>query len=216
MRIGGVELAQIDPADLARHVTHVGHQSYLFRGTVRENLLVAAPQATDDALWQALEATRLADFLRSEQGLDTQLAERASNLSGGQRQRLAIARALLHDTPVYIFDEAASNVDVESEDAIMDAVRGLAGVKRGLFSPHRLANTVDADQIYVLKDGRVAERGTHGELLEHEGAYARLWHAQRELEEFGMEGVEPNEPAARGDASRGGIPSSVAVEGVLA
>lgn len=216
VRIGGAELAQIDPADLVRHVTYVGHQSYLFRGTVRENLLVAAPGATDDALWQALEATRLADFLRSEQGLDTQLAEHASNLSGGQRQRLAIARALLHDTPVYIFDEAASNVDVESEDAIMDAVRGLAGVKTVLFVSHRLANTVDADQIYVLQDGRVAEHGTHGELLEHEGAYARLWHAQRELEEFGMERVVPNAPAAHVDVSRGGMPSSVAVEGVLA
>ncbi len=216
VNIGGVELAQIDPADLARHVTYVGHQSYLFRGTVRENLLVAAPGATDGALWQALEATRLADFLRSEQGLDTQLAERASNLSGGQRQRLAIARALLHDTPFYIFDEAASNVDVESEDAIMDAVRGLAGVKTVLFISHRLANTVDADQIYVLKDGRVAEHGTHRELLEHEGAYARLWHAQRELEEFGMERVVPNVPAARVDVSRGGMPSFVAVEGVRA
>ena len=216
VRIGGVELAQIDPADLARHVTYVGHQSYLFRGTVRENLLVAAPGATDDALWQALEATRLADYLRSEQGLDTQLAEHASNLSGGQRQRLAIARALLHDTPVYIFDEAASNVDVGSEDAIMDAVRSLAGVKTVLFISHRLANTVDVDQIYVLKDGHVAEHGAHRELLEHEGAYARLWHAQRELEEFGMECVEPNEPAARGDVSHDGMPSSVAVEEVRA
>lgn len=186
IQIGGVELADIAEAELMRHVTYVGHQSHLFRGTVRENLLIARPDATDGELWGALERTRLAAFLRSEQGLDTPILEQASNLSGGQRQRLAIARALLHDTPVYIFDEAASNVDVESEEAIMEVIRGLAGERCVLVVSHRLASVEDADRIYVLDGGRVAESGAHGELLARKGAYATLWRAQRELEDVGV------------------------------
>lgn len=185
LAVGDVEVDALDAADLLVHVTYVGHESYLFKGTVRENLLVAAPAAGDDELWAALEATRLAEFLRGEKGLDTPLAERASNLSGGQRQRLAIARALLHDTPVYVFDEATSNVDAESEDAIMGAVRGLAGRKTVILISHRLANVVDADKIVVLDGGRVAERGRHEALVAAGGQYAQLWHAQRSLEGFG-------------------------------
>ena len=190
--MGGVELSEIDPADLMRHVTYVGHQSYLFRGTVRENLLVARPDATDDELWEALERTRLAGFLRAGQGLETRLAEQASNLSGGQRQRLALARALLHDARVYIFDEAASNVDVESEDAIMAAIAELARARADrtvLLISHRLASVVSADQIVVLSDGAVAESGTHDELVARGGAYAALWGAQQELESLGVEGA---------------------------
>ena len=185
LTVGGVEIGALDAADLLAHVTYVGHESYLFKGTVRENLLVAAPGATDDALWAALEATRLADFLRGEDGLDTMLAERGSNLSGGQRQRLAIARALLHETPVYVFDEATSNVDAESEDVIMDAVRGLAGRVTVILISHRLANVVGADEIFVLDGGCVVEHGRHDELVTAGGRYATLWRAQRELEEFG-------------------------------
>ena len=189
---GGGELSEIDAADLMRHVTYVGHQSYLFRGTVRENLLAAKPGATDDELWEALERTRLAGFLRAGQGLETRLAEQASNLSGGQRQRLALARALLHDARVYIFDEAASNVDVESEDAIMAAITELARARADrtvLLISHRLASVVGADQIVVLADGAVAESGTHDELVARGGTYAALWGAQQELESLGAEGA---------------------------
>ena len=182
LTVGGVEVGALDAADLLAHVTYVGHESYLFKGTVRENLLVAAPGASDDALWTALEATRLAPFLRGEGGLDTMLAERGSNLSGGQRQRLAIARALLHETPVYVFDEATSNVDAESEDVIMDAVRGLAGRVTVILISHRLANVVGADEIFVLDGGCVVEHGRHDELVTAGGRYATLWRAQRELE----------------------------------
>ena len=185
LAVGGVEVGALDAADLLANVTYVGHESYLFKGTVRENLLVAAPAASDDALWSALEATRLAGFLRGEDGLDTMLAERGSNLSGGQRQRLAIARALLHATPVYVFDEATSNVDAESEEAIMDAVRGLAGRATVILISHRLANVVGADKIFVLDGGRVVEHGRHDDLVAAGGRYATLWRAQRELEEYG-------------------------------
>nr|WP_075576207.1 ABC transporter ATP-binding protein/permease [Olsenella timonensis] len=192
LSVGGVELSEIDAADLMRHMTYVGHQSYLFRGTVRENLLAAKPGATDDELWEALERTRLAGFLRAGQGLETRLAEQASNLSGGQRQRLALARALLHDARVYIFDEAASNVDVESEDAIMAAITELARARADrtvLLISHRLASVAGADQIVVLADGAVAESGTHDELVACGGAYAALWGAQQELESLGVEGA---------------------------
>lgn len=184
VRVGGVELAALDASDLLAHVTYVGHESYLFKGTVRENLLMAAPGADDAALWDALERVRLAGFLRGEAGLDTVLAERASNLSGGQRQRLAMARALLHDTPAYLFDEATSNVDMESEDAIMAVVRALAAEagRTVVLVSHRLANVVDADEVLVMDGGRVVERGRHEVLLAGGGAYARLWRAQRELE----------------------------------
>lgn len=188
--IGGTELSELDPSALMRQVTYVGHQSHLFRGTVRENLLAAKPSATDEELWRALETTQLAGYLHSEQGLETRLTEQASNLSGGQRQRLALARALLHDARVYIFDEAASNVDVESEDAIMAAIEGLArsqADKTVIVISHRLANVTGADQIAVLSHGSVKETGTHAELVTRKDAYAALWTAQQELENLGRE-----------------------------
>ena len=179
-------LDEMTSAEVLELVTYVGHQSYLFAGTVRENLLMARPEATDDDLWAALEKAQLAAFLRAEAGLDTRLTERAANLSGGQRQRLAIARAILHDTPIYIFDEATSNIDMESEDAVAAAIEELSRTKTVLVIAHRLANVVDAACIYVLCDGVVAEAGTHAELVARQSVYAELWHAQRELEEFGI------------------------------
>ena len=180
--VGGVPLDKIAEESLLANVTYVGHQSTLFKGTVGDNLRMGNPKADDAALWQVLEEVRLADFLRSEQGLDTPVAERGANLSGGQCQRLALARAILHDSPVYIFDEATSNIDVESENVIMDRIRAMAGRKTVILISHRLANLEPADRIYVMQNGQVAEAGTHGELLERRGVYARLWNAQQKLE----------------------------------
>ena len=188
--IGGQELLDIEESSLMEHITYVSHQSYLFKGTVRENLLMGKPDATDDELWQALRQVHLAGFLRQEQGLDTLLQEKGSNLSGGQCQRLALCRALLHDSPVYIFDEATSNVDVESENDIMDAIRSLAGKKTVILISHRLANVTEADNIYVLTDGHVAQSGRHEALLAQGGAYAELFYAQQSLEQFGKEAAE--------------------------
>lgn len=187
--VGGTELSEIDEGSLMRAVTYVSHRSYLFKGSVRANLLMGKPDASDAELWQVLERVNLADFLRGEDGLDTQLAERAANLSGGQCQRLALARALLHDSEVYIFDEATSNIDVESENDIMREIHALAGVKTVILISHRLANVVSADNIYVMEGGNVAESGTHGQLLAGRGVYARLWTAQSELENYAKEAV---------------------------
>ena len=170
-----------------RHITYVSHNSYLFGGTVRDNLLMAKPDASEEELWRVLEQTKLSDFLKSEQGLDTVLTAQASNLSGGQRQRLALARALLHDSPVYLFDEATSNIDVESENDIMEQIIALAQKKTVIVISHRLANTVTADRIYVLADGKLAERGTHEKLLEKRGVYASLWNTQQALEHIEKE-----------------------------
>ena len=188
--IGGAELRDIEEASLMRRVTYVSHQSYLFKGTVRDDLLMGKPDASDDELWCALTQVNLADFLKSEAGLDTQLSERGENLSGGQRQRLALARALLHDSPVYIFDEATSNIDVESENDIMAQIHALAGRKTVLLISHRLANVTASDEIYVLERGNIVQHGTHDALLKQGGAYAALWSAQQVLEHYGEEAAK--------------------------
>ena len=189
--VGGVELKDINENSLLRNVTYVSHQSYLFKGTVRENLRMGKPSAADEELWAVLERVRLAGFLKAEQGLDTRLTEKAGNLSGGQCQRLALARALLHDSPVYVFDEATSNIDVESENDIMAEIHRLAKTKTVLLISHRLANVIKADSIYVLDNGSVAESGSHEELLKSHGLYEKLWNAQQALENYGKEGEAP-------------------------
>lgn len=185
LTIGGISILDIEEEALAANITYVGHQSYLFRGTIRDTLKMGNAEATDTDFWRVLEQVKLADFLREQQGLDTQLEENGVNFSGGQRQRLAVARALLHDTPIYIFDEATSNIDIESENAIMEQIKELARNKTVILISHRLANVAGADWIYVLRQGILAEQGTHEELLSRQGEYARLWSAQQQLESYG-------------------------------
>ena len=187
--VGETELSEIREADLMENITYISHQSYLFKGTVRDNLLMGKPDASDSELWEVLERVNLADFVRNEKGLDTGLSEKASNLSGGQCQRLALARALLHDSPIYIFDEATSNIDVESENDIMNEIQNLAESKTVILISHRLVNVVKADAIYVMVNGKIAESGKHRELLENKADYEKLWEAQQRLENYGKDGA---------------------------
>ena len=187
--VGETELPEIREADLMENITYISHQSYLFKGTVRDNLLMGKPDASDSELWEVLERVNLADFVRNEKGLDTGLSEKASNLSGGQCQRLALARALLHDSPIYIFDETTSNIDVESENDIMNEIQNLAESKTVILISHRLVNVVKADAIYVMVNGKIAESGKHRELLENKADYEKLWEAQQRLENYGKDGA---------------------------
>lgn len=189
IRIGDIELSDIAESSLMQNITYISHNSYLFKGTIRENLLMGNPNVTEDQMWAVLEQTNLAAFLRNEEGLDTKLAEKASNLSGGQCQRLALARALLHDSPVYIFDEATSNIDVESENDIMEQILLLAKKKSVLLISHRLANITKADIIYAMEQGEIKECGTHEELLRKNGLYQKMWTTQQRLELYGKGGV---------------------------
>lgn len=183
--IGGTELSQISEAQLMQTVTLISNNSYIFSGTVRETLLEGCENAADEQLWDALERVRLAEFFRNGNGLDTVLTERGGNLSGGQRQRLALARGILHDTRVYVFDEATSNIDAESEDCILDEMRRMAESRTVIMITHRLANCVGTDNIYALKSGVVSGCGKHDELLAEGGVYADLWKEQSAIENVG-------------------------------
>ena len=185
--IEGKELSDIQEESLMDQITLVSHNSYLFKGTVEDNLRMGSPDASEEEMKEALMKVNLWGFLRSQQGLRTPILEKGSNFSGGQCQRLAIARALLHDTPVYIFDEATSNIDAESEEMIMDVIHQLAQTKTILLISHRLANVVKSDRIYMMKDGSVAENGTHDQLIRQNGEYAKLYRSQMELEQYGKE-----------------------------
>ncbi|MCB4866829.1 ATP-binding cassette domain-containing protein [Bifidobacterium pseudocatenulatum] len=173
---------------LTREIAIVAAQSHLFAGTLRDNLLMAKPDATESELWQALEAAHISDFVRAQsQELDLDIEQGASNLSGGQKQRIAIARALLREPAVYIFDEATSSVDVESETLILQTIRALADRgKTVIMVTHRMANAADADHVVVFEHGRVAEQGTHAELMRANGTYAKLFHAQQTVENIGL------------------------------
>lgn len=184
VEVGGVDVRALSFASLMETVTTVPSRSYLFKGTVRENLQLANPHASDEELWSALAACRLDAFVREAGGLEATVAEQGSNLSGGQCQRLAVARALLHDAPLYVFDEATSNVDAESERAILDVIAELAKQASVIVISHRLAALRHADCIYALDAGRLAERGSHEELVRAGGVYARLWSKQVELESY--------------------------------
>ena len=187
IRIGNAELSDIAESELMKRITLISHNSYIFKGSLRENLMMGRLDATEDELWKALNNVNLEDFVKTNGGLDLELLEAGANLSGGQRQRLALARALLHDSPVYIFDEATSNIDVESENDIMSLILSMTrdktfGNKTVILISHRLANVVNADNIYVIKNGNISQSGNHSALLEAEGEYARLWNEQQALE----------------------------------
>lgn len=184
--IDNVPINEISESSLMKSITYIGHNSYIFKGTVRENFLMAN-EVGDNELWQVLEKVNLADFLKNENGIDTVIDEKASNISGGQRQRLALARALLHNSRIYIFDEATSNIDVESENDIMAQIAEIAKSKTVILISHRLANVVDADNIYVMQDGNTVESGTHTELLKNNGVYAELYNSQIQLENYTKE-----------------------------
>lgn len=181
-----VELRDLSADAMTSAVSLVSSRSHLFSGTLRENLLMAAPQADDDELWAALELTHIADFVRAQpEGLAMPIAPDATNLSGGQRQRIAIARALLRNTPIYIFDEATSSVDAESEAVILSTIQELAQSATVIMITHRMANAVTAGQVVVFDHGRVAETGTHTALMAHGGVYADLFRAQQVIEHVG-------------------------------
>lgn len=198
LTLNGVKVSDLSGETLARTITLIGASSHLFAGTLRENLLMALPDdgqngeaasdAVDSRLWDALEQARIADFVRSQpDGLDMTIEPDAANLSGGQRQRIAIARALLHDSPVFVFDEATSSVDVESEELILATIRELvqSRSKTVIMITHRMANAEHADQVVVLEHGKSVERGTHTELMTADGVYAKLFTTQADIENFG-------------------------------
>ena len=185
--IEGKELSEIQENSLMDQITMVSHNSYLFKGTVEDNLRMGKPDATEEEMQDALRKVNLWGFLQAQQGLATPVMEKGSNFSGGQCQRLAIARALLHDTPVYIFDEATSNIDAESEEMIMGVIHTLAKTRTIILVSHRLANVVKSDRIYMMKEGCIAETGTHEKLMKQNGDYAKLYQSQMELEQYGKE-----------------------------
>jgi ATP-binding cassette subfamily B protein len=205
VRIGGVDLADIKRSELMKRVCLVTHEDYIFTGTVRDNLLPAKPGASDSELSEALGKVRLRDFFEEKAGLDTELTEGGANLSGGQKQRLSLARAVLRDCDIYIFDEATSNIDPGSEAAILSVTASLADAANVIFISHRLAALTRADRIFVLDGGRVAEAGTHKELTARDGVYARMFAEQKALESYA-------EASARKDAR---TRDESALEGVI-
>lgn len=185
--VGEVDFNEISEKSVMENITYISHSSYIFKGSVRDNLLMAKADARDEELWDVLKKTNLTDFFEADNGLDFQIAEAGGNLSGGQKQRLALARGLLHDSRFYIFDESTSNIDVESEEVILEQIKELAKHKGVLMISHRLANVVSSDKIFVLEKGQLKEEGTHEELLAMHGTYSTLWETQQSLEN--MRGV---------------------------
>lgn len=184
LAFSNVELSQTKEKSLLDHVTYLGAESYLMGGSVGELLAMANPRASEEAMWESLDRVNLKDYFEGEEGLDTTIQSGGSNLSGGQRQRLSLAMALLHDTPIYIFDEVTSNIDVESEEKIVGEIRALAETRLVLFISHRLANVKDAGRLMVLDQGHLVEEGTHEELIAKGGMYVDLWKTQAELEQY--------------------------------
>ena len=228
LTLNGVKVSDLSGETLARTITLIGASSHLFAGTLRENLLMALPDdgqngeaasdAVDSRLWDTLEQARIADFVRSQQdGLDMTIEPDAANLSGGQRQRIAIARALLHDSPVFVFDEATSSVDVESEELILATIRELvqSRSKTVIMITHRMANAEHADQVVVLEHGKSVETGTHAELMAAGGVYAKLFTTQADIENFGVDHPQPaslTASASGSGAAVGAAPAAAPAE----
>lgn len=185
--IGGVEIKYIDEKTLMNNITAVNFNSYIFAGTVRENMLIANKSASDEKMIEALKMVNLWSFLSEQDGLDTKLNQQGSNFSGGQRQRLAIARALLHNTPIYVFDEVTSNIDAESENDIMAVIHNMAKIKTVILISHRLENVVGSDKILLLDKGKIEESGTHSELMSLNKKYKLMYSTQAELEKYAKE-----------------------------
>lgn len=228
LTLNGVKVSDLSGETLARTITLIGASSHLFAGTLRENLLMALPDdgqngeaasdAVDSRLWDALEQARIADFVRSQpDGLGMTIEPDAANLSGGQRQRIAIARALLHDSPVFVFDEATSSVDVESEELILATIRELvqSRSKTVIMITHRMANAEHADQVVVLEHGKSVETGTHAELMAAGGVYAKLFTTQADIENFGADHPQPaslTASASGSGAAVGAAPAAAPAE----
>lgn len=187
IKYGDISIKDLDIKDLMSKISYVGFNSYIFKGTIKDNLLMANPNAKKDEMLEVLKEVNLLDFLNEQDGLDTKLNERGSNLSGGQRQRLALARALLRDSEIYIFDEATSNIDVESEELIMSKIEDIAKTKTVILISHRLANVMKTKKIFVLEKGSLKESGSFKELIDKRDVFYKLWNSQNELESF-MEG----------------------------
>lgn len=185
--IGGVEIKDIDEKTLMNNITAVNFNSYIFAGTVRGNMLIADKSASDEKMIEALKMVNLWSFLSEQDGLDTKLNQQGSNFSGGQRQRLAIARALLHNTPIYVFDEVTSNIDAESENDIMAVIHNMAKIKTVILISHRLENVVGSDKILLLDKGKIEESGTHSELMSLNKKYKLMYSTQAELEKYAKE-----------------------------
>ena len=190
---GGKKLSEISRAGWYSHLAIVSYNSYIFNESVRDNFKLARPEVSDEEIYAALEQVRLAEFVKSGGGLDKVIAEDGGNISGGQKQRLALAVALVADKEIYAFDEATSNIDGDSEAIIMDNIRKLSKTKNVIVISHRLANVVPADNIYFMSDGEVKESGTHDELIAKDGEYARLFNAQKALEEGYLDGEDDND-----------------------
>ena len=189
IRIDETELTDINEQSLMEQIVLVSHNSHLFKGTVEENLKMGKSDATKEEMEAALRKVNLLDFINSEEGLNTKIAEQGSNLSGGQCQRLAMARAILKDAKMYIFDEATSNIDAESEELIMEVIHKLARTKTIILISHRLANVVNSDCIYMLKNGKITEKGNHSELMNKNGDYFNIFNSQKLLETYGKEAM---------------------------
>ncbi|HJI87996.1 MAG TPA: ABC transporter ATP-binding protein/permease [Oscillospiraceae bacterium] len=185
--IDGVEVKDIDEKTLMNNITAVNFNSYIFAGTVKDNLLIADKNASDEKMIEALRMVNLWSFLSEQDGLNTKLNQQGSNFSGGQRQRLAIARALIHNTPIYIFDEVTSNIDAESENDIMSVIHNMAKIKTVILISHRLENVVKSDNIILLDNGRIKENGNHSALMALGREYNLMYSTQAELEKYAKE-----------------------------